>query len=90
MLPCSVIYVDIERVIPYSRDNLCLIVAAVYKAKVCKMFTEALETIWWLQGYTTPVFFTLVAVAWVFKEVTMGVCNSKKRLDGKVAIVTGW
>ena len=48
-----------------------------------------IEAIIWLQQYTTPAFFTLVAVAWIYKEVTMGVCHSSKRLDGKVVIVTG-
>ena len=53
------------------------------------MLAEALETVFWLQQYTTPAFFILLAVAWIYKEVTMGVCHSSKRLDGKVAIVTG-
>ena len=30
-----------------------------------------------------------LGLAWIYKELTMGICHSKKRLDGKVAIVTG-
>ena len=30
-----------------------------------------------------------VAVAWLVKELLMGVCKIEKRLDGKVVIITG-
>ncbi len=30
-----------------------------------------------------------VALYWLVKELTMGICTSEKRLDGKVAVVTG-
>ena len=32
---------------------------------------------------------SVLSLAWIYKELTMGICRSKKRLDGKVAIVTG-
>ena len=54
-----------------------------------KMLAEVLETILWLQQYTLPAFLIILLVSWLYKEATMGVCTSKKRLDGKVAIVTG-
>ena len=53
------------------------------------MLAEAYETFLWVNGYSAPAFFLLVAVCWIYKEVTMGVCHSKKRLDGKVVIITG-
>jgi hypothetical protein len=31
----------------------------------------------------------LLFVVYVIKEVSMGICSCKKRLDGKVAFVTG-
>ena len=30
-----------------------------------------------------------IAVAWLVKELLMGVCKIEKRLDGKVVIITG-
>ena len=34
-------------------------------------------------------FVTIVALIYLFKELTMGICNCTKELHGKVAIVTG-
>ena len=31
----------------------------------------------------------LVVAVWLLKELTMGICRSRKRVDGKVAVVTG-
>ena len=35
------------------------------------------------------VFLWLPVLIWLGKELTMGICYSKKRLDGTVSIVTG-
>ncbi len=35
------------------------------------------------------VLFCLFTLAWVYKEVTIGICCCRRRIDGKVALVTG-
>ena len=34
-------------------------------------------------------FSLLLLVIWLYKEVTMGIVRSKRRLDGKVVLITG-
>ena len=48
-----------------------------------------LETITWLVQRVLLWSISALGLAWIYKEITMGICHSKKRLDGKVAIVTG-
>ena len=48
-----------------------------------------LETLIWLAQRIVLGTISVLSLAWIYKELTMGICRSKKRLDGKVAIVTG-
>ena len=48
-----------------------------------------LETTIWLVQRVLLWSISALGLAWIYKEITMGICHSKKRLDGKVAIVTG-
>ena len=48
-----------------------------------------LETLVWLAQRIVLGTISVLSLAWIYKELTMGICRSKKRLDEKVAIVTG-
>ena len=48
-----------------------------------------LLTLLWLGKVTALGAISVLTLLWLYKELTMGICRSKKRLEGKVAIVTG-
>ena len=48
-----------------------------------------LLTLLWLGKALALGTVSVLTLVWLYKELTMGVCRSKKRLEGKVAIVTG-
>ncbi len=43
---------------------------------------------WWLLK-TVAKLILVVAGLWLYKELTMGICRCRRRLDGRIALVTG-
>ena len=61
----------------------------VYATAASLMIMAVLEVAAVFAEWAIAVACAFFAVAWVVKELLMGVCKIERRLDGKVVIITG-